>query len=124
MERGSTKHGPGHDEAIKKRTEPIERGGPAGSRADEGRVEEGWADDEAVSDVRPMADSVELRSDIARYVDRVIFPAGRDQLVEDAASRHAPTAVLESLQMLPADRSFESVEQIWQALGGEPERRF
>lgn len=119
MERGSTKHGPGLDEAIKKRTEPIERGAPIEPRVEEGRAEEGWSDEDA-----PRSDNVQLRSDIARYLDRVVYPASRDALLTDAATHNAPVPIIQALRDLPPDRSYENVEEIWEALGGKPERRF
>ena len=121
-ERGSSKHGSRHDEAIKQRTEPIERGAPGESRVEERLTEEGWSDGE-ISNGRLSDRSFEARSDIARYLDRVVFPARRDQLLEDAVSNHAPTPVIERLEELPNATLFENVEQIWEALGGTPERR-
>src|SRR5918996_4877732 len=102
MERGSAKHGPGLDDRIKQRTEQMERGAPSEGRIEEGRAEEGWADDERpVGAVASEPTDIELRADIARYLERVIFPAARDRLVDDAVSRQAPTAVISALEGLP-----------------------
>jgi hypothetical protein len=136
MERGSAKHAPRIDESIKRRTEPLERGASTEGRIEESRTEEGWSDGEpVVDDVAPVGDTqpgdvlaspdaADLRADIARYLARVIFPAARERLLDDAVSRQAPIHVVELLERLPEGRAFENVEQIWEALGGIGERRF
>jgi hypothetical protein len=123
MERGSTKHGPGSDDRIKQRTEPLERGTPGGGRVEEDRVEESWAEGEQPLGDHVAADDADRRADIARYLRRDIFPAERDLLVDGARVMNAPRAVVASLELLPQGRAFENVEQIWEALGGERERR-
>lgn len=53
MERGSDKHSPEVDDQMKRETEPLERGRPQGTRADEGRVTEGPVEKEEDLDEAP-----------------------------------------------------------------------
>lgn len=124
MERGSNKHGPVLDEAMKHETEPIEQGSPASPRVEEWRDPEGWSDGEPAPDARLTRDPVERRSDIARYLRREIFPAQRGVLLQDATENQAPADVISDLERLPEDVSFANMQQIWEQLTGEKEQRF
>lgn len=119
MERGSNKHAPLLDDRMKDDAEPIERGAPTSGRV------EGHRQTEAPGDAPRIADEdVELRSTIARWLHRVDYPAERERLIEEARENNAPPRVLEALARLPGGTVFENVQQIWVALGGEPEERF
>jgi hypothetical protein len=104
---------------------------------------EEWADPEPPGDDQPEVDrapdteliggvpegmtpeEVERRSEVAAALDRSVFPAGRDQLLEHAVARYAPPRVLEELQRLPADRTFANIGEMWTALGhGHEGQRF
>lgn len=122
MQRGSDKHGPTVDEQLKEEVEPLERGAPTSSRVEEHRDTEAPAEDEA--DIRSNVDEAEIRSSIARWLNRVAYPARRDRLIDEARSNNAPPRVVEFLSALPEDASFGNVEEIWEALGGSPEVRF
>ena len=136
MERGSNKHSPRLDEELDHEVEGMVRSGRS-THAEE------WADPEAPGDDQPEVDrapdteltggvpdgltpeEVALRSEIAAALDRSVFPAGRDQLLEHAVERYAPPRVLEELQRLPADRTFENTGEMWTALGhGHEQHRF
>ncbi len=61
-------------------------------------------------------DDVELRSEIARFLQPSRFPASRDDLVDAATQHQATDRVLGLLQRLP-DVEFTNVEEIAKALG-------
>ena len=124
MERGSDKHGPHVDEAMKDEVEPIERGAPTTPRVEEFRDPEASGDDQPPSASRLTSDPIELRAEIARSIDRVVWPSDRDGLLADAEEHNARPEVLGALQELPEGVTFENVQAVWVALGGEPEERF
>ena len=134
-ERGSDKSGPRLDEEREKEAEPMERGAPVQSRAEEFREMEGPSDDEPTPDARLHGDrgmvpegelgpdELEVRSDIARHLDPSIFPANRDGLLRNAGDNNAPEGILSQLARLPDDTTFENVQAVWKALGGAVEER-
>ena len=120
MERGSDKHTPLVDDQLKKDTEPLERGRSMATRVEESRE----AEPGASRRTQPDVPDEELRSRIARWLHRVDYPADRGRLIDEARRNNAPPGVLDALERLPDGRIFETVQQIWVALGGEPEERF
>jgi hypothetical protein len=136
MERGSDKHSPHVDDALKHEVEGLVRSGHS-THAEE------WADPEAPGDDQPdtdlfpsgelvggvpeglTAEEVALRSEVAASLRRSDFPSGRDELLEKAVERYAPPRVLEELRRLPAGRAFGNIGELWTALGhGTEEHRF
>lgn len=135
-ERGSDKSGPRMDDERQKETEPMERGAPVPSRAEEFREMEAASDDEPSPDARLSGDrgmvpedqlgpdELEARSDIARHLDPSIFPANREGLLQNARDNHAPEGILSLLSRLPDETTtFDNVQAVWQALGGAVEER-
>lgn len=59
---------------------------------------------------------VELRSEVADYLDRSVFPAGREILVDAAMSKEAPDRIVALLEQLPAGRQFDNVGDLWRHL--------
>jgi hypothetical protein len=136
MERGSSKHSPRLDEQLEHEVEGVVRAGRA-THAEE------WADPEPPGDDQPEVDrapgteliggvpagltpeEVELRSEVAAALRRSDLPADREQLLERAVERYAPPRVLDELRRLPADQTFDTIGEIWTALGhGHEEQRF
>jgi hypothetical protein len=130
MER-SDKHGPRVDDALSGETEPIERTGHTG-RAEESREPEPAGDDQPEVDLAPdttltggtpdgmTPDDVEGRSELARFLRPSAFPAEARALLRIAQSQGATGQVVDELQRLAqgsGDRSFENVQDVWQALG-------
>src|SRR5438270_6805940 len=107
MDRGSNKHGPRMDEELDKETRSYQQGRNGGGRVEEFRYFEGVADGEdfpgrttpitlRTNDPIPVED-VALRSEIAKALDRSIFPATRTTIIRNA-EKHFPLAhVLERL---------------------------
>lgn len=130
MERSSDQHGPRIDEDLDRMTQSVTRGGPVESRAEEEREQEGPADEEPVPDavIHPpgsgdaAGDDFELRSEIARHLEPSVFPGSRDDVIGSAQRAQAPADVLRWLERLP-DGHYPNVESVWEALGGERERR-
>jgi hypothetical protein len=136
MERGSDKHGPHVDEQLAHEVEGLVRSGHS-THAEEWADPEPSGDDQPDVDVFPAgelvggvpegltAEEVALRSEIASFLRRSDFPAGRDQLLEKAVERYAPPRVLEELRRVPAGRTVANIGELWLALGhGHEEHRF
>ena len=132
MERDSNKHGPRVDEEMKREVDSLTRGAPVDSRAEEFRASEAAADgeprpDQVVSTNEAGTGSltpqeVELRQDLARFLDGKIFPAAKDDILANARSNGAPDHVVTWFERLP-DRSYEGVPQVWEAGSGHTEPR-
>lgn len=65
-------------------------------------------------------DTVQLRSDLARFLGPSAFPGDRDRLVTVATEHDAPEWVVRSLGDLP-DGTFATLEAVWESLGGQPD---
>lgn len=130
--RDSTKHGPVLDDVLKHETEPLRHGGD--SRAEEWRQSEEDRDKADRLTAPPPADShaggtppgmdpadVRGRSELARWLQPSAFPADRERLLRSTRDTRAPDWAVEAIRGLPADRRFENVQDVWQALGGGTE---
>jgi hypothetical protein len=121
MERVSTKHGPRLDEEMahevrETHTEP-----------------ERDKEDVPLNDptVQPEPGSppgmnyaeVEARSNLGRFIPMASLPGDRDTLISGARDLNAPDEVIESLNRLPEGETYETVNQVWAALGGNNEAR-
>lgn len=131
MERGSDKHSSMVDDALKHDSASLRRGGPSEARSQESREQEGPAEGEPTPDARlrgggeiPRAglslDDINGRADLARYLEHRKFPARPAELAAHARERHAPDGVVEQLLAAP-DRLYETVSEVWAALGGRVE---
>jgi hypothetical protein len=134
MERGNTKHGPRLDEQMEHEVRGLVQGG-ATPRAEE------WHDPEPPGEDQPDAswvpggrstegappgmtpDEVEGRSRLGRYVPRAALPGDRERLLAGARELNAPDDVLAQLDRLPDGERYETVNQIWAALGHHNEER-
>jgi len=128
MERGSDKHSARMDDALQAEVSGLVRSGHD-SRADWNSPEPSGEDQPdvdrvpngtlagGVPDGMTEAD-VERRSELAGYLGRV-WPATSEQVLAVAVENDAPDAVLSSLRQLPPGRSFENLQDLWTAVGGE-----
>jgi hypothetical protein len=123
----STKHGPRLDDELKRETVPLEHGDVQESRSDEWRSPEAADPGEqppgVVDRSTPRADPALARRELSRHLRLGVFPAERDALVAEAQANEAPDQVLEWLREVPPGRRFETVYEVWDALGGELEPR-
>jgi hypothetical protein len=135
MERGSSKHSRPLDEDMEREVQSHTRGGPAGSRAGE------WRDPEAVSDDEPepswipegqrpdgapsplTGEELEARSRLGRAIPRSALPADRHGLLLAAERMNVPPGVRAELERLPSGRIYQTVYEIWEALGYRNERQ-
>ncbi|MCA1824224.1 MAG: DUF2795 domain-containing protein [Mycobacteriales bacterium] len=131
MER-SSQHGPALDDAMKRETESVVRGG-RDSHVEEWREAEPSGEDEptvapvlagglepGTPDGMTRAD-VEVRAELAKHLRPSAFPANRQMLVQTATEESAPAPVLELLRQLPDGREFVNVQDVWSAIGGGTE---
>ncbi|GAA2621394.1 hypothetical protein GCM10010399_60600 [Dactylosporangium fulvum] len=113
MERGNTKHGVALDDQMRYETEDLRQGG-----AWEGAVNTAWAPGTPVG-MSPR--DVEARSNLGRYIPKASLPGDRDDLIAGASELNAPDEVLATLERLPEGEVYETVNQVWAALGGRNE---
>jgi hypothetical protein len=135
MERGSAKHGPRLDEEQKHETEGMVRGGGP-THAEEWKEPEPMPvpGEESVrfppghapgtpEGITPEA--VEIRSDLAKWLDDVKFPATSKQLLRHARDAGAPDRIVDMLRSLPQGSSYNNVAHVAEALGlGKEKRRW
>lgn len=124
----SAKHGPVEDDAIKRqdRSELQARGeewpDPESADAEAGAV---WAPEGRFAGSRPLEDwqAIELRSELARRVDRTAFPATRSHLLDVLDSQESGQRLLDLVSSLPDGASFASLGELLRGLGLPMEER-
>jgi hypothetical protein len=128
MERGSDKHGPALDDQMKHEVEGTVRG-QRGSHAEDWREPEPSGEDQPDVDAAPNAsltggtpqgmtpDDVELRSQLAAYLGKEVYPAGRDHLLAVLRERNAPDALVGMVARLPEGLEFTNVQEVAEHLG-------
>jgi hypothetical protein len=130
-EQASGTHGPLRDDAIKRQDEAEARQyagewpGPEEEPEDETEREAVWAPAArlAESPVPENWEAVELRSDLARHLDRSVWPVSRERLLEILAELDAGDRLLERAASLPEGQHYESLRDLLRALDLEPEER-
>lgn len=134
MERGNSKHGPRMDDAMVQEVQGTVRG-TAGGRAQEWHEAEPAGEDQpgTTTIVPPghrtgspqgmTSEEVEQRSQLGRYISLSALPGDRAVLRRNAEENDAPDDILAQLDRLPEDTTFETVSQIWAALGHANETR-
>jgi hypothetical protein len=133
MERGSSKHGPRLDDEMAHEVRGIVQGNvdsrveefhdpePAGEdQPDPSRVPGGTQTGGAPPGM--TYDEVEERSRLGRFVPMASLPGDRERLIAGARELNAPDDVIAQLSRLPEGR-YETVSQIWAALGHHNEER-
>ncbi|MEI4270245.1 DUF2795 domain-containing protein [Klenkia sp. LSe6-5] len=121
-------HGARVDDVLAAETEGITRSGREG-RAHESREVQPSGEDQPDVDLAPDstltggtpvgidAATVQLRTELARWLDRADFPSTGADLVEAARDHRAPDAVADELARLPAGESYRTVGEVVRALG-------
>ena len=130
-EQGSGTHGPVRDDAIKRQDEAEARDyveewpQPETEPDDETEQEATWAPAARLADSPTPEDweAVELRSDLARHLDRTVWPATRESLLEILTERNAGDRLLERLTSLPEGQRYASLLDLTRALGLPEEHR-
>lgn len=130
MERQSDKHNPRLDEEMKKQVAPL-MNGTTESRAQEARMSEPPADGEPVPDEVVSSgggpaslthDEVELRQELARFLDTNIWPATREEILTNAERHNATAVALEHLGRLP-QQTYPGFPEVWETISGHREPR-
>ena len=121
MERGSTKHGPLHDEELAHETEAMVRGTPQPDHTEE------WREAEPLDDPRELfegtdalsdQDAIELRSELARLLTRDEFPVDRAALLAILDDKDAtPPLVGLVSNRLPEGPRYHGTPELLEALG-------
>jgi hypothetical protein len=128
-EQSSGTHGPAEDDAIKRqdRSELQEHGEQwpepeADAEADQGTT---WAPEGRFAGTLRGEDweAIELRTELARHLNRTTFPAGRAQLLDTLAGGQAEQRLLDLVSALPAQATFASLSELLRALGLPVEHR-
>jgi hypothetical protein len=128
-EQVSGTHGPREDDAIKRqdRSELQTHGDewPEPESSGEDEPEATWAPEGRFAGTPAGEDweAVELRSDLARHLDRTAFPATRAGLLETLAAHQAEQRLLDLVSPLPGDTTFASLGELLRALGLPMEER-
>lgn len=129
MERGSDKHSARMDDALEGEVRGLIQAG-RDTHAEEWKSAEPSGEDQpqvhvggdtalhgGVPDGMTEAD-VEQRSQLAQHLGKEVWPATGAQLLAVAQGREAPDLVLQWLRQLPADRSFENLQEAWATISG------
>lgn len=115
------KHGPAEDDAIKQqdladvREQSEEWPGPT-SPDDPDAV---WAEEGRFAGTSPEEDweGIELRSDLARQLDRADFPLTRARLLEILNRDAADQRLLDRASAVPGDARFDTLAELLPAMG-------
>ena len=132
-EQDSATHGARQDDALKREVR-SELQAHRATRAEEWLEPEPPAEDEPEATWAPAGrpggtppgedwDALELRSDLARHLDRTAFPATRERLLEVLGSHQAEQRLLDLVSPLPAGASYASLAELLPALGLPIEER-
>jgi hypothetical protein len=128
-EQFSGTHGPAEDDLIKRqdRSEILGHGEewPDREESDVWPDQGSWAPEArfAGSPEGPDFPAIELRSELARHLNRTIFPAAREQLLKTLTDRRADQPVLDLVSALPSRASIDSVGELIRAVGLPVEER-
>lgn len=133
MERGSSQVSPHEDEQRKHELQGYLRSGqhthtneaydPEPAADDDVRVAPGGPvppPGEERDRARAEARADELRAELARHLNRTVFPADRASLIRALSDAYAPDGLLDSVRELPAEDRYENAGQIVRALGHQP----
>ncbi len=124
----SAKHGRVEDEAIKRqdRSELQARSeewpDPDSADADAGAV---WAPEGRFTGARPLDgwQAIELRSDLARRLNRTAFPASRSHLLAVLEAQQAGQRLVDLVSSLPDGAMFGNLGELLRGLGLPVEER-
>jgi hypothetical protein len=134
MERGNSKHGPRLDNQMSREANEMVQG-TAGSRVEEFRQPEPAGEDQPEATAAPAGElrtgappgmssvDVEQRSRLGRFIHLSALPADRDGLLRNARDNQAPADIIAELDRLPPGTQYQTVSEVWAALGHRNETR-
>ncbi|HET6483194.1 MAG TPA: DUF2795 domain-containing protein [Actinoplanes sp.] len=116
MDRGSSKHNPRLDDKMAYEVRGIVQG-VTGARVEESREAEPSGEDQP--EVTEILDDFEVHnlSRFGTYIGLSALPGDRAKLRHSAENLDAPDDVLADIDSLPADKQYQTVAEIWHALG-------
>jgi hypothetical protein len=132
MDRGNTKHGARLDEEMAQEVRGIVQSGRSDSRVEEFHDPEPAGEDQPELGTGRLEggappgmtyEEVEARSRLGRFIPRSSLPGDREELIVGANDMNAPDDILEQLAALPAGETYQTVNEIWAALGHSNEER-
>ena len=126
-------HGPREDDALKREVR-SELQAHRATRAEEWLEPQPPGEDEPEATWAPEGrpggtppgeswETIELRSDLARHLDRTAFPATRERLLEVLASHQAEQRLLDLVSPLREGATYASLAELLPALGLPIEER-
>jgi len=127
-EQVSGTHGPAEDDAIKRQDrDELQAHGDEwpDPESDEDDSDATWAATGRFAGA-PSGENweaIELRSDLARHLDRAAFPATRAHLLEVLEAHQAEQRLLDLVSSLPARATVASLGELLRALGIPMEER-
>jgi hypothetical protein len=122
-EQFSGTHGPAEDDAIKRqdRSELQAHGDewPDPEQSDEGDSDATWAPEGRFAGSPQGEDlaAIDLRSDLARHLDRDAFPATRAQLLAVLQAHQAGDRLVDLVSSLPDGTKFATLSELLRAAG-------
>src|SRR5438046_1448355 len=117
------------DDQLRHETEGLVRGGH-GTHAEEWKDPEPSGEDQPGIDRAPAGtlhggtppgttpDDIEGRAEVATYLGKDSYPMVREQIINLAIDRQAPTRLVDLMRRLPSGREFHNVNEVWAAVGG------
>ncbi|SCF30509.1 DUF2795 domain-containing protein [Micromonospora mirobrigensis] len=134
MERGSSKHSPRVDDNMSQDVAGLVQGpGTGGSRVEEFREAEPAGEDQPGATTAPAGDlrtgspqgmsseDVEARSRLGRFITMTALPGDRAALVANARENQAPADIVDALERLPEGTRYQTISEVWAALGHKNE---
>jgi hypothetical protein len=122
-------HGPAEDDAIKRqeRQELQEHGDewPDEDAPDEGEPDAVWAEEGRFAGEPPGEDwlGIELRTELARHLNRTDYPVTRAHLLDTLTVQGADQRLLDRVSSLPAQARYGHLSSLVRALGLPDEHR-
>ncbi|MGC4896319.1 DUF2795 domain-containing protein [Micromonospora sp. DT31] len=130
MERGSSKHSPRVDDQMSSEVKGLVQGpGAGGARVDEFRQPEPSGEDQPEATTAPAGElrsgapqgmssaDVEERSRLGRFIGMAALPGDRDTLIANARENEAPADLVAALETLPEGTLYQTISEVWAALG-------
>ncbi|HEX6237469.1 MAG TPA: DUF2795 domain-containing protein [Acidimicrobiales bacterium] len=131
MGRTTDKHTPRRDDQMKHEEAAMLQGSPDEGRTEPRRAEEPGPGEGGLG-VRPEAEEpyhgapteseIQGRAALAATFPPAMFPARRQQLIDEAEAGHADDALLRLLRRIP-ERTYDTVGEVWDEItvaGGAP----
>jgi hypothetical protein len=127
-DQGSNKTGPVRDDELKKEMQGDLKAN-RGVRVEEAYEIEPSGEDQPLAGWEPNGipagaapagmtpQDVVLRSELARHLERSVYPADRTALLDALARHQAPDGLTELVSQLPADEKYPNLQAVATALG-------